>query len=93
MTTLSPSSISRLYQPSSCELRTWLRSHGFEESPPGEFDEFIFAQGLLHEQRVLEELRTSHPDLIDLDGFNNKNAESETIAALKDGGYLKVEPL
>ena len=88
MTTLSPSSISRLYQPSSCELRTWLRSHGFEESPPGEFDEFIFAQGLLHEQRVLEELRASHPDLIDLDGFNNKNAEAETIAALEDGGHL-----
>jgi uncharacterized protein len=88
MTTLSPSSISRLYQPSNCELRTWLRSHGFEESPPGEFDEFIFAQGLLHEQRVLEELRVSHPDLIDLDGFNNKDAEAETTAALEDGGHL-----
>ena len=88
MTTLSPSSIGRLYQPSPCGLRTWLKSRGTEESPPGEFDEFIFAQGLLHEQRVLEELRASHPDVSDLDGFNNKNAEAETVAALEAGDRL-----
>ncbi len=53
-----------------------------------EFDEFIFAQGLLHDKRVLEELTDSYPDLTDLNGFNNKNAEAEAIAAVEAGEKL-----
>ena len=88
MTTLSPSSISRLYQPSKCELRTWLLANDYEEGPESDFQRFIKEQGLLHEARVLERLKANHPNLIDLDGYNNKDAGPQTIEAVAAGGQL-----
>ena len=82
MTTLSPSSIARLYQPSKCELRTWLRANDFESAPDSDFQVFIKEQGELHEGRVLERLTAGYPTIIDIDGYNNRDAAQQTSDAI-----------
>jgi len=86
MKTVSPSSINRLYSPSKCELRTWLRANTeVEEAPPGPFQVFLQEQGIRHEERVLEKLKIEFPDGIDIDGYNNPAATGETAAAIASG--------
>lgn len=86
MKTLSPSSISRLYAPSGCELRTWLKFQGeIPEAPAGPFLEFLQDQGIRHEKAVVERLIDDYPDWIDIDGFENPDAVMETRAAVEAG--------
>lgn len=83
---LSPSSISRLYAPSSCELRTWLKFQGeIDEAPAGPFQKFLQAQGIRHETAVVDRLIKEFPDWVDIDGFENPNAAEETCAAIEAG--------
>jgi len=89
MNQLSPSSITRLSFPSKCERRTWLRDVAkLKEAPDGPFAEFIKAQGLRHEARVLEGLRAAHPQLIDLEGFENDDSAAQTVELVVAGGPL-----
>ncbi len=87
MNQLSPSSITRLTFPSTCERRTWLHDVAkLDEAPDGPFAKFIKQQGLRHEARVLAELRGVHPDLIDLKGFENADAAAQTAELVAAGG-------
>ncbi len=83
---LSPSSISRLYEPSECERRTWLRD--VEELKPAadsSFHKFIKEQGIRHEKRVLGTLRTDGFAIVDINGFKNQSAFDDTVAAVAAG--------
>ncbi len=89
MNQLSPSSITRLTFPSTCERRTWLRDVAkLDEAPDGPFAKFNKQQGLRHEARVLDELRGAHPDLVDLEGFENADAAAQTVELVAAGGPL-----
>ena len=90
MKVLSPSSISRLYAPSTCDLRTWLRAQGeVEEAPDGPFQVFLQEQGIRHEKAVVDRLVEEQPDWIDVDGYANPDALEETRAAVEAGrGFI-----
>ncbi len=86
---LSANSIAKLYQPSSCELRTWLLHDGtLEPSPPSSFDQFLFDQGIEHERRILEELTASASAVVDAGGFENPEALQITEQAVSAGDSL-----
>jgi predicted RecB family nuclease len=51
---LSPSSLYNLLKPSRCDLREWLKSHDYQEEPPGPFRELLFGMGIEHERRHLK---------------------------------------
>lgn len=80
---LSPSSISRLYSPSKCDLRTWLKSRGqVEEAPPGPFQLFLQDQGIRHEHSMVDRLTQDYPNWVNIDGFSNPDALEETTSAV-----------
>jgi predicted RecB family nuclease len=86
---LSPSSISRLYEPTECARRTWLRDVAkLDPSPEGDFEKFNKEQGIRHEARVVERLKAKGFSLVDIDGFDNKNAYDDTLAAVQAGGSV-----
>ena len=96
---ISPSSISALYEPQPCERRVWLReSSPVTESEPAVFEQFLFEQGLVHEERVTASLRDAGREIVDLDGFEEADriaATAEAIAAGSDAvicqGQLRGE--
>lgn len=47
------------YSPSECRLRVYLRHHGVEEAPPGEFQKLLRRLGEAHERRQLAILGAS----------------------------------
>jgi len=78
-----------MFAPSKCELRTWLRANTeVEEAPPSSFQVFLANQGIRHEIRVLEELKADHPDWVDVDGYNNPAATSDTAGEIRSGKPL-----
>ena len=80
MKTVSPSSITAMFAPSKCELRTWLRANTeVEEAPPSSFQVFLANQGIRHEIRVLEELKAE-------EGLAN-------MGAVRKGNRLSVQPV
>ncbi len=90
---LSPSSLYNLLKPSPCDLREWLRSHGYEEEPPGAFRELLFEMGHEHERRHLGRF----PGAIDVAELPRDQQEGLTRAELEAGdrviyqGVLRAE--
>lgn len=75
---LSPSDIFTLYRPSVCDLRVYLRHHGFEEDEPGPYDELLRTLGERHEAAYLETLGS----FVDMRAGSPRVRERETIEAV-----------
>jgi predicted RecB family nuclease len=91
---LSPSSITRLYEPSECSRRTWLRDVAeLEPAPEGGFEKFLKEQGIRHEARIVEKLKGDGFSVIDIDGFDNNNAYADTVAAVQAGGSVVFQAM
>ena len=78
---LSPSALYNLLKPSRCDLREWLKSHGFEEEPPSAFREVLFEQGHEHEARHLRRF----PKALDIAELPREEQADGTLAALEAG--------
>lgn len=87
---LSPATIAKYFVPSRCNRRIWLaaKQPDLEEKKVGPFDEFLKSQGIRHEKRVLDQLRSDHPDWVDVRGAVNPNALEDTISHVHDGRQL-----
>jgi predicted RecB family nuclease len=91
---LSPSSITRLYEPSECGRRTWLRDVAkLEPAAESDFERFIKDQGIRHESRVVEGLKADGFSVIDIEGFENENACADTVAAVQAGGNVVYQAM
>ena len=90
MRMLSPTSISRLYVPSECDLRTWLRTQGeVEEARTVRSRCSSRNRGSGTRERSLVDWCEEQPDWIDIDGYANPDALEETRAAIEEGrGFI-----
>ena len=96
--TLSSSAITLIYEPTECDKRTWLRDVAkLEPSEDGPFQKFNKEQGIRHEQLVVERLEGEGYELVDIDGYENKAAFTDTVEAVGAGdkvvyqGMLEAE--
>jgi hypothetical protein len=78
---LSPSGLYNLLRPSRCDLREWLRSHGYEEEPPSPYREVLFEMGHEHERRHLERF----PDAVDIAELPRERQTKYTAEELRAG--------
>jgi len=78
---LSPSGLYNLLRPSRCDLREWLRSHGYEEEPPSPYREVLFEMGHEHERRHLERF----PDAVDIAELPRERQAKYTAEELRAG--------
>lgn len=84
---LSPSAITTLHEPSKCERRAWLRgTRRVIEAGPSGFQQFLFDQGIVHEQRVAASLRASGIELVDVSDLPEEKRISRTREAVESGG-------
>ena len=81
---LSPSSLYNLLKPSRCDLREWLKSHDYEEEPPGAFRELLFEMGHEHERRHLQRF----PAALDIAELPRDEQAQATSSALDAGGRV-----
>ena len=86
---LSASSIAELKSPSECGLRVWIdRNTDVIALEPSGHARYLREQGKAHEKRVLDELTAVCPSWVDMNGFDNPRATSETRDAVLEADSL-----